>query len=138
MKKIVRLTENDLHRIIKESVKRVLRESNVSSHEYNTLPLEDGGWDSYAFDYDSALDHAKSIEDWDDMMRHRDEIAKISAENAQDFHPQATPLATGWKNLDGGKVKPEHLKSMRSVDLKHMSDDRLDIDRQWAKSNYGF
>ena len=28
MKKIIRLTESDLHRIVKESVKRVLREDN--------------------------------------------------------------------------------------------------------------
>ena len=130
--------ESRIRGIVRESVKRVLRESNVSSHEYNTLPLKDGGWDSYAFDYDSALDNAKSIEDWDDMMRHRDEISKISAENAQDFHPQATTLAKGWKKLDGGEVKPEHLKSMRSLNVKHMSDSRLELDSQWSKSNYGF
>ncbi len=33
MKKIIRLTESDLHRIVKESVKRVLRESNIPRHE---------------------------------------------------------------------------------------------------------
>ena len=31
MKKIIRLTESDLHRIIKESVKRILREEDFSS-----------------------------------------------------------------------------------------------------------
>lgn len=32
MKKIVRLTENDLHRIIKESVKKILKEGSVVNH----------------------------------------------------------------------------------------------------------
>ena len=33
MKKIVRLTESDLHRIVKESVKRILREDIQPNHE---------------------------------------------------------------------------------------------------------
>ena len=53
MKKIIRLTENDLHKIIKESVKKVLKEANWSNalsdpndfdpndvdDEYDTDPL---------------------------------------------------------------------------------------------------
>ena len=35
MKKIVRLTESDLHRIVKESVNKIL------SEEYSTPPLKD-------------------------------------------------------------------------------------------------
>ena len=32
-KKIIRLTESDLHKIVKESVKRILRESNIPRYE---------------------------------------------------------------------------------------------------------
>lgn len=35
MKKIIRLTENDLHRIVKESVQRILRESRLSSPRFD-------------------------------------------------------------------------------------------------------
>ena len=33
MKRITRLTESDLHRIVKESVKRILKESNIPRYE---------------------------------------------------------------------------------------------------------
>lgn len=36
-KKFIRLTENDLHRIVKESVKRVLKENNTSSELQNII-----------------------------------------------------------------------------------------------------
>ena len=32
-KKLIRLTESDLHKIVKESVKRILRESNIPRYE---------------------------------------------------------------------------------------------------------
>ena len=32
MKRVIRLTENDLHKIIKESVKRILRESDETKY----------------------------------------------------------------------------------------------------------
>lgn len=41
MKKIVRLTESDLHKIVKESVKRVLKESYGEGDKY-TYKTEDG------------------------------------------------------------------------------------------------
>jgi len=44
MKKIIRLTESDLHRIIKESVKRILREEDFGSMDGggDIGPIEDG------------------------------------------------------------------------------------------------
>lgn len=33
MKKLVKLTENDLHKVIRESVKRVLKEANYSDND---------------------------------------------------------------------------------------------------------
>ena len=42
MKKIVRLTEGDLHRIIKNSVKRVIRENKLNKRRRNRVIRESG------------------------------------------------------------------------------------------------
>lgn len=84
-KQIIRLRESDLHRIIKESVKRLLKESNLYENDY-TLP--NGGFDNYAYKYDSALRDAESIDDWDKKMKDREEYAKTACDNAQYRHPQ--------------------------------------------------
>lgn len=39
MKKIIRLTESDLHRIVKNSVQRILKEDNVLGNDF----MQDGG-----------------------------------------------------------------------------------------------
>jgi hypothetical protein len=41
MKKRIRLTENDLHRVIKESVKKVLRENDVMEKWYAVYVMSD-------------------------------------------------------------------------------------------------
>jgi hypothetical protein len=41
MKKTIRLTEGDLHKIIKESVKKILKEDYNKSHFYNLDPQGD-------------------------------------------------------------------------------------------------
>ena len=41
MKKIIRLTESDLHRIIENSVRRVLKENNVPVGKYDGADLDD-------------------------------------------------------------------------------------------------
>ena len=90
MKKIVRLTESDLHKIIKESVKRILREG-----KYDT---PNGGIDSYAFDYDDAIENAESLDDWDKRMALRSGYMDARGYAAQQHHPQRdnyTPGSTG-------------------------------------------
>ena len=42
MKKIVRLTEGDLHRIIRNSVKRIIRESKLNTRRRNRVIRESG------------------------------------------------------------------------------------------------
>jgi hypothetical protein len=37
MKKIIRLTENDLHRIVKESVKKIISETNLSNRQIKNI-----------------------------------------------------------------------------------------------------
>jgi hypothetical protein len=43
MKRIIRLTESDLHRIIKESVKRILREEDFGSMDGGDMGSSDMG-----------------------------------------------------------------------------------------------
>jgi hypothetical protein len=80
MKKVIRLTESDLSRIVKESVKRILREGKYD--------LPTGGFNSSAYSYDQALETASSLEDWDNMMAVRKKFNDVSADNAQYYHPQ--------------------------------------------------
>ena len=42
MKKIVRLTEGDLHRIIRKSVKRIIRENKLNTRRMNRVIRESG------------------------------------------------------------------------------------------------
>lgn len=99
MKKIIRLTESDLHKIIKESVERVLRESNVSGN-YRATPS--GGFDEYAFNYDDALDDAESVEDWDERMKYRERCARNDADWALNHHPQSSKFSQGSKTYTAG------------------------------------
>ena len=81
MKRKIRLTESELHRIIKESVKRIIKENE------NYL-FPNGSFDSFAYDYDKALETANSEEEWDEMMRRRKEYNDLIGRTSQDLHPQ--------------------------------------------------
>ena len=82
MKRKIRLTEGELHRIIKESVKRILKEGE-------DYLFSNGNFDSYAYDYDKALKDANSVEEWDEMMRDRKKNADMRSYLAQRLHPQS-------------------------------------------------
>ena len=62
-KKLIRLTESDLHRIVKESVKRVLRESDFLN---NKIPLTD---DNYMFLKDAELIANEWFNEWKSSKR---------------------------------------------------------------------
>ena len=99
MKKVIRLTEGDLHRIIKESVKRILRE--------DAYDMPGGTWDGRAYRYDQALKNAESIEDWDRMMAERDKAAEESGEVALNYHPQRVRKSGGNSIGSTEYVHPE-------------------------------
>ena len=66
-KKMIRLTESDLHNIIKESVNKVLKEYFFPSTNPNDTD---------------------SIEDYDEMTRWRRGGQKSIGDEAQNYHPQ--------------------------------------------------
>jgi hypothetical protein len=58
MKKVIRLTESDLHKLVKESVKRILNENSRYSGEYDRtgLPLDDTAYtESIEYILDSII-----------------------------------------------------------------------------------
>ena len=84
-KKLIRLTESDLHRIVKESVRKVLREAayDINSPEYKQM-YDSGGWDDDEDDetskeirgYESLPDKARhpygaEIPDFSDRIKKR-------------------------------------------------------------------
>ena len=90
MKKVIRLTESDLHRIVKESVNRILKEVRDDS-------IDDSDWqDIYSSYYDSGLGNdepdnmAKKFET--DMTFAEDEYngkkLRDIGNRMQDNHPQ--------------------------------------------------
>ena len=133
-KKLIRLTESDLHRIVRESVKRILKESNVGTHDYNNLPLKDGGFDSYAYEYDDALDNAKSIEEFDEMMKKRKEHSLSVADSALYRHPKNNHLGGSI-----GAAKYVHPDTYR-VPYKNDEDilKATKDDADWGRYRYGF
>ena len=92
MRKLIRLTESDLHRIVKESVNRIIKEKYELPDGNYKLP--GGNFDSYAYNYDDAIKNADSVEDWDNRMKRRENMSKLSGSLASDFHPQTERSAS--------------------------------------------
>ncbi len=76
-KKIIRLTESDLHRIIKESTKKVIKEFFFSN---DGTRMSDEDWLNDADDEDDYNNRESALMD----------RQYYSGENAMDYHPQRT------------------------------------------------
>ena len=62
MKKTIRLSESDLHRVIKESVKRILREQEEQGKYYWIIKeWEPSKWRSNEYDVVGEIDHSESF-----------------------------------------------------------------------------
>ena len=78
-KKLIRLTESDLHRIVKESVNRILRESQFGNYRVSRSPKKkyaderkdnEGDWEDHSKNYES-IEEGKRIlrEDAENVYR---------------------------------------------------------------------
>jgi hypothetical protein len=121
MKKIVRLTESDLHRIVKESVKRILREGKYD--------LDTGGYDLHASLTDGAFDDSETLEDFDEKMKERDYFDKIGASNGFYNHPQSGHSVGAHKY-----VHPEDFYNCQEDDVLN----QLEINADNSRKAHGF
>jgi hypothetical protein len=90
-KKLIRLTEGDLHRIVKESVNRILREERLNE------------W----FWFDTDPSKAKDEKDYDRITKNAQAFQKGAAENDQDNSNARDPskAPSAWVGKDGTKKK---------------------------------
>ena len=85
-KKLIRLTESDLHRIIKESVNRILNEGKIESWQ----PDEFVTWEEYQ-------DYCGHSADW--VERNRERSDKLGVPYDQRCGCCQKPLKSGYKTL---------------------------------------
>ena len=128
-KKLIRLTESDLHRMVKEAVERILKEGE----DFPDYTLPNGGFDSTAYDYDQALEYAKTPEEFDMMMKKREERSKTGGHHAQHWHPQAEPDA----KLIGKNKPKQSMASWRSIHSP-FTNDNVEKQRENDFRRYGF
>ena len=121
-KKLIRLTEGDVHNMIREAVHKILSEQDGS--------LYDDMFDKYAYDYDQALENSENIEDFDNAMKLRSDFMKMKGDAAQHYHPQAEPLA----KLKGNKPHG----STDAFGYVHEPDMDVEMAHKIAKWNRGF
>jgi len=96
MRKIIRLTESDLHNIIKKSVNRVLRESEYLDAEPYDIDVFDHTYDD---DFDNIMsDYSKMPDGYDDdidpLHLDTDRIAMLN----KNYEAEAFPYLKGVQN----------------------------------------
>ena len=97
-KKLIRLTESDIHRIVKESVSRILKEA------YSDIYGDGLGIDYPKNMYDNAYFLSNTPEEFDERMKERQIYLNRKNHLALNNHPQATPFRGLDKNdLSSGK-----------------------------------
>jgi len=97
-KKLIRLTESDLHRIVKESVNKILKE------EYSNIYGDGFGINYPEVMYDDACSSSNTPEEFDEKMKKRQTYLNNKKDLALNNHPQATPFRVlGINDLSSGK-----------------------------------
>jgi hypothetical protein len=96
MRRIIRLTESDLHNIIKKSVNRVLRESEYLDAEPYDIDIFDNTYDD---DFDNIMsDYSKMPDGYDDdidpLHLDTDRIAMLN----KNYEAEAFPYLKGVQN----------------------------------------
>ena len=98
-KKLIRLTESDIHRIVKESVNRILKEA------YSDIYGDGFGINYPKNMYDNAYFFSNTPEEFDERMKERQEYLNGQNRLALNNHPQATPFRKLGKKNDLSRGK---------------------------------
>ena len=144
MKQRIRLSESDLHKVIKESVRRVLKEGKY----VNNIPWKDS--QKYKDGYQAFLDHEKEKEDfWDDVINHNYSDEEYSKKRHELKNSPAAKMADKWKkgNYTHGErankryfdeTKENDLWWNRPESLKKFQVQRIkDLGDEWKNSKLG-
>ena len=104
-KKVIRLTESDLHRIVKESVNKVLAEvsgnpTGFKSKNYKQAFYEKGAPMRHYSDYDS---NEEFVDDEEVMQEYYDRNSDLNRESWREMSAAAQGMADG--NTWGSKIK---------------------------------
>lgn len=102
MKQTIRLTENELKRMISESIKRALNEEI----DYTSVA-----------DWNNELSNTDNLYDYDEILRNAKENLHMQGVSASLHHPSTTP----WASDD-----PNDLGSMDSLDVLYDKPDELE------------
>ena len=108
MKQRIRLTESDLHRIVKESVKRILREDEWQEPDYSAY----GKWyvaadreSDYFDDYDEAYKYALEIAE-EERKRFPDYWEEVHLLDNEKWEPVVIFNKRGIYDLENGTFTP--------------------------------
>ena len=108
-KKLIRLTESDLHRIVKESVKRVLKEESMPSVSYPS------NWDDEGHHYSQTIKIGLTQEDLDALNSKLTRMADSFDTPDEDGVISANPMLNGHEMVSNNLRTPlqfgkNHLK----------------------------
>lgn len=105
MKKLIRINENELKKIISKSVKKILKEEI----DYRSVS-----------DWNNELSNTDNLYDYDETLRNAKENLRMQGVSASLHHPATTP----WASDD-----PDELGSMDSLEVLYAKPDELE---RWA------
>ena len=142
MKKIVRLTESDLHRIVKESVKRIMEEyypvnSNnfAKDYRFGAEGYVKGSANMPNPKYDDVSPYSKHTDYYAAPHRDSDQMYKDDAEFNKREHNKQTAADKRWMNA--ADSRPLHRKGSLNRAMEESTNKRIDrIVSECIKRNF--
>ena len=107
-KKIIRLTENDLHNIVKESVKKIIKEY------FFMTPGEDE--ESEAYLNNDVLADTNSDEEYYDELKWMKDNQRLKGEDAMDYHPQRNSSTIAGEDFASSYARDPSLARKNAID----------------------
>lgn len=119
-KKIIRLTESDLHNIVKESTRKILKEFFFST------PSDDIESDDEIFD--DWLKNSNNEDEYYNDLEFIKDMKRTKGENAMDYHPQRNRSTLNGDDFASSYAKDPTLGRK----------DPIEYETDLARMNYGF
>ena len=98
-KKIIRLTEQDIHAIVKESVGRILKEQDIDNDSYYGGGLPDSSYNDPGFEEPNEVEDFEGTPAWNAINSVMDRYG-INDVNFDEIMPMIKPIAQKLQILD--------------------------------------